>query len=104
MSLFDTFASDCAYILNDIGRTVTFRSQEVKAVVADPAVSNALVIGGLSEAGSNQSFKFLRSAYAANLPQTGEIILFDGKKWVIETVEQRPLSPWAKCNCRPWES
>lgn len=104
MSLFDIFAADSAYILNDIGRTVTFRGAEVKAVVADPGVANALVIGGFSEAGSNQSFKFLRATYSANLPQTGELIDFDGKKWVIETVETRPMSPWAKCNCRPWES
>lgn len=104
MSLFDIFAADCAYILNDIGRTVSFRGVDVKAVVSDPGVADALVIGGFSEAGSNQSFKFLRSAYAANLPQSGEIITFAGRKWVIETVEQRPLSPWAKCNCRPFDS
>lgn len=104
MSLFDIFAADSAYILNDIGRTVTFRGAEVKAVVSDPGVANALVIGGFSEAGANQSFKFLRATYAASLPQSGELIEFDGKKWVIETVETRLMSPWAKCNCRPWES
>ena len=104
MSLFDTFAADCAYILNDIGRDVSFRGVTVKAVVSDPNPMDALVVGGFSAQGSGQVFKFLRSSYAAALPASGEIITFDGVKWFIETVETRPLAPWVKCNCKLWGS
>lgn len=104
MSLFDTFANDCAYILNDIGRDVSFRGQTVKAVVADPNPMEGLMMGGFSQQGSGQVFKFLRSTYAASLPASGEIITFDGVKWFIETVETRPLAPWVKCSCKRWDS
>lgn len=102
MSLFDTFASDSAYILNDIGRNVDFRGTTVKAIVADPNPMDALMPGGFSSQGSGQVFKFLRATYAAAMPQAGELITFDGTKWFIETVESRPLAPWVKCNCKPW--
>lgn len=104
MSLFDQFASDCSYILNDIGRTVSFRGVDAKAVVADPNPVDSLMAGGFSANGSQQVFKFLRSAYPSQPPAGGELITFDGIKWFIETVESRPLSPWFKCNCKRWDS
>lgn len=104
MSLFDTFAADSAHILNDIGRDVSFRGQTVKAVVADPNPMEGLMVGGFSNQGSQQVFKFLRATYANAAPVDGEIITFNGVKWFIDTVETRPLAPWFKCNCKRWDS
>jgi hypothetical protein len=104
MSLFDIFAADSAYILNDIGRTVNFRGVDAQAIVADPNPAEALMMGGFTQQGSGQVFKFLRGDFSASPPVSGEIITFDGVKWFVETVESRPLSPWYKCNCKRWDS
>jgi hypothetical protein len=104
MSLFDTFAADCAAILNEIGRTVTFRGVEVKVMVAEPGSADLLAIGGFSAASSSQVFKFLRASYSTNLPAEGELITYDGKKWVIGSVDTRPLGPWVKVEGKPWDA
>ena len=104
MSLFDIFASDCAAILNEIGRDVSFRGVTVKAIVAEPGPADLLAIGGFSAASSGQMFKFLRSSYANNLPHEGELITFDGNKWVIGNVDTRPLGPWVKVDAKRWDA
>lgn len=104
MSLFDIFAADSAVILNEIGRDVSFRSVTVKAVVADPAPSDLLAVGGFSAAGNTQTFKFLRASYAASLPVEGELITFNGIVWAISSVDTRPLSPWVKVETVRWNA
>jgi hypothetical protein len=104
MSLFDTFAADCAYILNEIGRTVTFRGVEVKVIVAEPGSADLLAVGGFSAASSTQTFKFLRASYSAALPNEGELITYDGKKYVIGDVDSRPLAPWVKVDAKRWDA
>lgn len=103
-TLFDLFAADCAIILNEIGRDVTFRGVTVKAVCAEPTPSDILAVGGFSGSAAGQNFKLLRSAYAAQPPAEGELITFAGKKWVISTVDSRPLGPWFAINCKPWDA
>lgn len=104
MSLFDTFATDCAYIVSEIGRDVVFRGATVKAVCSEPLPSDMLTIGGFSGSGSGQSFKFLRATYSAQPPTEGELVDFNGKRWVIATVDSRPLGPWFSVSCKPWDA
>lgn len=109
MSIFDTFASDCAYILNEIGRDIKYRDQVVKAVVSDPAPSDVLGIGGFSQSASTQVFKVLRTTYASNPPKEGELIGFPvvggvpQVRWVISNPpKSRPDSPWYEIECKRW--
>ena len=104
MSLFDTFATDCALIVSEIGRDVVFRGATVKAVCAEPMPSDMLAIGGFSGAASGQTFKFLRATYASQPPTEGELIDFNGKRWVISTVDSRPLGPWFQVVCKAWDA
>lgn len=110
MSLFDTFASDSAFILSEIGREVLFRGVKVQAMVADPSSAEMLMVGGFSQNGSSQTFKFLRASYEGSLPAEGELIGFPvvndeaSVKWVINSVESRPLSAWVKMDCKRWDA
>lgn len=104
MSLFDIFAADAAYILNDIGRDISYRGVTVKAVCSDPSSVDMLSVGGFSSAGDAQSFKLLRSAYANALPAEGELLTFNSITWVISSVETRPQSPWVKIDCKRWDA
>jgi len=110
MSLFDTFANDSAFILSEIGRDVMFRGVKVQAMVSDPSSSEMLMVGGFSQNGSSQTFKFLRTTYEASLPAEGELIGFPvvnnsaDIKWVINSVESRPLSAWVKVDCKRWDA
>lgn len=103
-TLFDIFAADCSVILSQIGRDVVFRGETVKAICAEPQPSDILSIGGFSGASSGQTFKVLRSAFAAQPPTSGELIDFAGKRWVISTVDSRPLGPWFLLNCKAWDA
>ena len=103
-TLFDLFASDCATILSQIGRDVVFRGATVKAICAEPQPSDILGIGGFGQGSSQQVFKFLRASYAENPIKSGELIEFNGSKWVVATVDSRPLGPWFLASCKPWEA
>lgn len=108
---FEIFAADAALILEEIGRPIRFRGTEVKAILADPAFSEALMAGGFSQVGSRIGVKVLRAPYEASLPATGELVGYplDGsgnptRHWVVESIETRPLSAWVRMDLKPWEA
>lgn len=97
MSFFDTTAADAALIVAEVGRTVTFRSADVKAMVSPQGVALDLAAGGFSETGAIR-VKFLRAAYSSQPPADGERIVFAGKTYRIDSVTPSQLSPWFEVN------
>lgn len=110
-NIFDTFAADAAIILNEIGRPIRFRGDEIKAILGDPSFSEALVAGGFSQVGSRISVKVLRGPYEASLPATGELVGYPldnagnpQRHWIVESIETRPLSAWVRMDLKPYEA
>lgn len=111
MSIFETFAADAAIILNEIGRTVHFRGNQVKGIVGDPNFGEQLIAGGFEPTGTMISLKLLRQPLESSIPQTGELVGYplDGNGsptslWQITSIETRPLSAWVKLDLKPWNA
>lgn len=111
-SIFDTFAADAVLILAEIGRPIHFRGQQVNAIVADPSFTESLGAGGFSAVGSRVVVKVLRSAYAASLPASGELVGYPldsagnpTRHWVVDAEPvTRPGSAWVQMELKPWEA
>jgi hypothetical protein len=104
MSIFDEFAADASEIVSEIGRTVTFRGNPVSAIVSEPQVGESLMAGGFKDS-TSYSVKFVRSTLLAapfsGLPETGEVVIIEGREFTINAVSSRAFAAWVRVDVEP---
>lgn len=99
MSLWEEMASDGEYILDEFGRTVTFRTVPVVVLLDQNPLEQMIGDGGfIYRAGFR--VRILAPAgnpLRINPPEQGEIFTIFGREYTITTVTNRPPSPWIDC-------
>lgn len=104
MSIFEEFQADAAEIVSEIGRTVTFRSNPISAIVSEPQAGEMLLAGGFKDS-TSYTVKLVRSTVLAapfsGLPETGEAMTIEGKEYTINAVSTRTGSAWVRVDVEP---
>lgn len=99
MSLWDEMASDGEQILEEFGRTVTFRTV-ARTVLLDQNPLEQVVGDGGFIYRSGFRVRILAPAgdpLRVSPPTQGEIFTIFGKEYSITTITNRPPSPWIDC-------
>lgn len=88
----DEKAADLAGILNEIGESITWNGQPLRALVSDPAIGEELNLGGFTGTG-DFTIKVMRAAFSSGLPKLGDIVGFEGNLFRITRVTNHPQYP-----------
>ncbi|NUN98815.1 MAG: hypothetical protein HUU16_21895 [Candidatus Omnitrophica bacterium] len=92
MTLPEEMARDAAGVFEEFGETVEWGGRSLRALVSDPEIGVDLEVGGFGATG-DFTVKLLRSDLAAGLPKVGEAIAFEGRRYRITRVSERPTRP-----------
>lgn len=92
MTLPEEMARDAAQVFEEFGEAVEWNGKNLRALVSDPAVGLDLETGGFGASG-DFTIKLLRSGLTEGLPKVGEALVFDGRRYRITRVSERPSRP-----------
>ena len=99
MSLWSEMESDGEQIVEEFGRTVTFRGVSRKVLLDQNPLEQIVGDGGfIFRAGFR--VRILAPAghpLRISVPSQGEIFTIFGREYTITTVTNRPPSPWIDC-------
>jgi len=92
MSLAEEMSRDAAAVFEEFGEAVEWGGRTLRALVSDPAVGLDLEVGGFGATG-DFTVKLLRADLAGGMPKVGETLAFEGRRYRITRVSERPSRP-----------
>ena len=92
MSLLDEKTADLSEVLAAIGEPVSWKGQNFRALVSEPAIGEDLNLGGFTHTG-DFTIKILRSAFKNGLPQLGDPVVYESVNYRIARVTNHPVYP-----------